>query len=174
MSHADLRIRRATVADLRELQAVARDTYLDHFARYWSPQGLADYLEREFGDASLAGSLASPAHAWLLAETVAGAVGYAKINWHRIEPASGLAGAELQKIYLRAASTGHGHGARLLAQVVALAGARGEPRIWLNVLKPNTAARRFYAAHGFATTGEVPLRSDLGDEIGKWVMIRAL
>lgn len=167
------RIRPALIDDLREVQAIGRDTYLEHFAHCWSKAGLQAFLQRDFSDEALQISLASPQHAWFLMEDGdAGTVGYAKLNWSRIEPATGVTGAELQKIYFRANATGRGYGKRLLAHVLAAARAQGEPVLWLNVLKSNADARRFYAVHGFGTIGELPFRTDLGEDIGMWVMAR--
>ena len=170
-----IRIRRALPEDLREVQAIARDTYLEHFAHIWSGDGLRSFLEREFSDTALRESLSSPGHAWFLLEAGdEGSVGYAKLNWSRIEPVTGRSGAELQKIYFRAGATGRGYGAALPTHAVAAATAEGEPMLWLNVLRNNTDARRFYAAHGFDTVGRRPFRTDLGDELGMWTMTRQL
>jgi diamine N-acetyltransferase len=119
--------------------------------------------------------LASSRHAWFLMEVdEAGVVGFAKLNWSSAEPASGATGAELQKIYFRADAAGRGYGGILLEHVVRTAAAHGEPMLWLNVLRTNIGALRFYLGHGFDTTGERPFRTDLGEDIGMWVMSRRL
>ena len=169
----DIRIRQALIADLREVQTIARDTNIEHFAHAWSGPGLQSFLQREFSDEALRASLSSPAHVWFLLEASdEGVVGYAKVNWSRIEPITGKSGAELQKIYFRASATGRRFGSALLARISAAATAAGEPMLWLNVLCSNADARRFYAAHGFETVGQMPFRTDLGEEIGMWTMIR--
>lgn len=171
----DIRIRQALTADLREVQTIASDTYIEHFAHVWSGTGLQSFLQREFSDEALRVSLSSLAHAWFLLEASdEGVVGYAKVNWSRIEPVTGKSGAELQKIYFRASATGRRLGTALLTHVVAAATAAGEPLLWLNVLCSNADARRFYATHGFETVGQMPFRSDLGEEIGMWTMVRPL
>jgi ribosomal protein S18 acetylase RimI-like enzyme len=168
-------IRRAAVDDLATVQAIGRDTYLEHFAHYWSPAGLDAFLLRDFSDDALRLSLASPRHAWFLMEADdAGAVGFAKLNWASVEPVSDETGAELQKIYFRANAVGRGFGGILLEHVLRAATANGEPSLWLNVLKTNTSALRFYRAHGFDTIGERPFRSDMGEDIGMWVLSRRL
>jgi ribosomal protein S18 acetylase RimI-like enzyme len=176
MSAVDhIRIRQALIDDLRDVQAIARNTYIEHFAHAWSGTGLQSFLQREFSDEALRASLSSPAHAWFLLEASDDSVmGYAKVNWSRIEPVTGRSGAELQKIYFSANATGRGFGTALLAHVVAAAIAEGEPMLWLNVLRSNADAHRFYAAHGFETVGQIPFRADLGEEIGMWAMIRPL
>jgi ribosomal protein S18 acetylase RimI-like enzyme len=181
LSHADMsavdhiRIRQALIDDLRDVQAIACGTYIEHFAHAWSGTGLQSFLQREFCDEALRASLSSPAHAWFLLEAGDdGVVGYAKVNWSRIEPITGRSGAELQKIYFSANATGRGFGAALLAHAVAAASAKDESMVWLNVLRSNADARRFYARHGFDAVGQVPFRTDLGEEVGMWTMIRPL
>jgi ribosomal protein S18 acetylase RimI-like enzyme len=172
---AGIRIRQAQIEDLSDVQAIACGTYIEHFAHVWSGAGLQSFLQREFSDEALRASLSSPAHAWFLLEASDdGVVGYAKVNWSRMEPVTRRSGAELQKIYFSANATGRGFGTALLTHVVAAASREGEPMLWLNVLRNNADARRFYAAHGFETAGQMPFRTDLGEEIGMWAMIRRL
>lgn len=173
-ARSNIRIRQALVDDLHEVQAIAHATYVEHFAHCWSEAGLQAFLQREFSEEVLKESLSSPRHAWFLLETDEGVVGYAKLNWSRTEPATGIIGAELQKLYFRGSATRQGHGAALLMHLVAAATAQGEPILWLNVLTTNADARRFYATHEFETIGQVPFRTDLGEDIGMWVMARKL
>lgn len=167
-------IRTARIVDLHEVQAIAHDTYRQHFAHCWSEVGLQTYLQRDFSEAALRLSLNSPEHAWFLMCTDDRTLGYAKVNWARSEAVSGASGAELQKIYFRADAVRHGHGAQLLHHIIHAATQHGEPAVWLNVLKTNESARRFYARHGFDTIGELPYRTDLGDDTGMWTMTRTL
>jgi hypothetical protein len=98
--------------------------------------------------------------------------GFAKLRLDRPVPGDATGtGVELQKIYVRRASVGSGLGAQLLAAAIDVARAAGEALIWLDVLKTNPGARRFYERHGFLVTGELPFASDL-DEQGMWVMTR--
>jgi ribosomal protein S18 acetylase RimI-like enzyme len=88
-------------------------------------------------------------------------VGFAKMNFARALPIGDGTGAELQKIYVQRSALGGGLGARLLAAVCDACAARGEPLVWLDVLKPNTRAQAFYRAHGFEEVGEIPYATDL-------------
>lgn len=169
------RIRRAGIDDVALVQAIGCDTYREHFAHCWSEAGLHAFLQRDFSEEALRHSLASPRHAWFLMEVVdADVAGLAKLNWSSVETVSGATGAELQKIYFRADAAGRGYGSTLLEHIVRTAASHGEPMLWLNVLKTNTGALRFYVKHGFDTDGERPFRSDLGEDIGMWVLSRQL
>ena len=150
-----MQIRQARPDDATWLSSLACESYAAHFASIWSPRGLAAFLRREFAPAMLLRALAAQDQAWYVAFDADGPAGFAKVNWHRTEPGSGMQGAELQKIYFLPGRTGRGLGAGLLAHVTAQAVARGEPHLWLNVLGPNQAAQRFYSRHGFERLGTV-------------------
>ena len=56
----NIRIRQALIDDLREVQTIARSTYIEHFAHAWSEMGLQSFLQREFSEEALRASLSSP------------------------------------------------------------------------------------------------------------------
>ncbi|WP_189712113.1 GNAT family N-acetyltransferase [Streptomyces phaeofaciens] len=69
--------------------------------------------------------------------------------------------AELYAIYVDAGHLGTGVGRALLQESVRLAGARGQSRLYLWVLKENAPARRFYERAGFRADGaEEPFEVD--------------
>ena len=176
MERQALTIRPAGPGDLAALQCVGEASYRDHFAGLWTPAGLATFLAADFSAAALRSSLAAPDRSlWLLAcEGLDRPVGYAKINWAAADPISGLAGAELQKIYFLGACVGKGYGRALWTRVLGCVrerSARSSARIWLDVLKSNTTARRFYERNGLRVLGELPFRTDRAD-IGLVVMAR--
>lgn len=172
-SGASLKIRTASVRDLSPIQAIGRETYLEHFPSIWSERYLEEFLRQDFSTQSLQHSLSSHDHAWLVAHDANDSlVGYAKLNWNRPEPISNRMGTELQKIYFRSHATGNGYGGMLLEFIVGMA-ARRSDMLWLDVLKSNVGAQRFYASRGFRVLGEIPFDTDLL-EIGMLVMARQL
>ena len=58
-------------------------------------------------------------------------------------------GAELQKIYFLKSAAGLGYGKQLLQFISDRAVQRGERLLWLDVLKSNANAQRFYEAVAF-------------------------
>lgn len=173
-----LTIRPAGLADVPVLARLGAETYRSHFADIWSPAALESYIEAEYGAAALQKSLAEPqVSTWLLAETPAGkTIGFAKLNWDRPLPVDWNGarpiGTELQKIYFAAEEVGAGHGAQMMAAIAALATERAT-LLWLDVLKSNAGARRFYERSGFSLIGEFPFATDFR-EIGMSVMVRRL
>jgi ribosomal protein S18 acetylase RimI-like enzyme len=170
-----LAIRDAAPGDLDRLAALGTATYREHFAALWTEAGLESFLERDFSTRALSTTLERrDAHLWLLACDADGVeVGFAKLNWARPVPGSAEPGAELQKIYLRKSAAGQGYGSVLVEHAIRRARERGEPRLWLEVLKSNQAAQDFYSRSGFAIVGEQPYHTDKY-HIGLLVMVRSL
>ena len=168
-----LTIRRADANDVDALREIGVATYYDHFAHVWSEAGIRRFVDADFSTDAIRASLAEPAqHVWLIASDAADrVVGYAKLNWETPDPILGLAGAELQKIYFRKSETGKGYGAILRDHVFALVRQRSRQRVWLDVLKINVGAQRFYEQSGFVRLGEMPFKTDLG-EVGMVIMAR--
>lgn len=164
-------IREADSRDIQALKAIGCATYREHFASIWSAAGMQQFLDQDFSSAHLQASLAArDRHLWLLAlDPQQQPIGFAKLNWVRPVPGSERCGAELQKIYLLKSQAGQGHGRRLLEEVLQRASAAGESCLWLDVLKSNSGARRFYESAGLRQIGEVPFSTDL-EQIGMWVM----
>ena len=166
-----LNIREATEADLDTLLKIGCETYREHFSAIWSAAGLQAFLDRDFSTSALGQSLqSSDSHLWLIAsDENAQIVGFAKVNWATPAPLTRETGAELQKIYFLKSAAGLGYGGQLLQHIEDRAVQRGERLLWLDVLKTNSNARRFYEAFGFQRIGEIPFRTDLS-EIGMDVM----
>ncbi|WP_248749810.1 GNAT family N-acetyltransferase [Pseudomonas sp. MWU15-20650] len=166
-----INLRKATHSDLKALHEVGCETYRQHFSMLWSPAAMQDFLDQDFSPSALSQSLELPTrHLWLLAAEGSGQViGFAKVNWSTPAPLTGVVGAELQKIYLLKSASGRGYGRQLLQFIRDEATARGEHLLWLDVLKNNADAQRFYEAFGFQRIGEIPFNTDLA-EIGMVVM----
>ncbi|AAY91840.1 GNAT family N-acetyltransferase [Pseudomonas protegens] len=164
-------IREADSRDIDTLQAIGCATYREHFAAIWSTEGMQQFLAQDFAPAPLEQSLADKhLHLWLLVlDPQQQPIGFAKLNWNRPLPDGARRGAELQKIYLLKSEAGKGYGRRLLEHVLQRASAAGEPCLWLDVLKSNSGARRFYESAGLRQVDEVPFSTDL-EQIGMWVM----
>lgn len=166
-----INIREATKADLDVLREVGCETYREHFSAIWSLAGMQGFLNQDFSPSALGKSLESSAsHLWLIASDDSGrVVGFSKVNWSTPAPLTGEVGVELQKIYFLKSEAGRGYGKQLLRFICNRAIERGERLLWLDVLKTNSNARRFYEGFGFQEIGEIPFKTDLA-EIGMVVM----
>lgn len=166
-----INIREARTADLSTLREIGCQTYREHFSEIWSSDGILDFLDQDFSPSALESSLNSLNQVWLVASDEGGkVVGFSKVNLSKPVPIIGDVGLELQKIYFLKSEAGRGYGKQLLSYIYDLAIKRGESLVWLDVLKTNSSARRFYASLGFQERGEIPFKTDMA-EIGMMVMV---
>ena len=71
-----------------------------------------------------------------------------KVIWQCNIPGSPLQGTLLKKLYLSEGTTGKNYGQLIFGEVAEMAKERGSNFLWLEVLKENTRARRFYERQG--------------------------
>ncbi len=168
-------IREATIDDFQPLRDIGIETYKEHFSDIWTATGMQNFLSNDFSACALQKSIGSPTnHCWLIAfDEEDQAVGFSKVNWSKPIPLSDQRGTELQKIYFLKSQAGKGYGKQLLQFIHDSAQNRDEGFIWLDVLKTNSNARRFYERFGFRALGEIPFSTDIA-EIGMVVMCRDL
>jgi ribosomal protein S18 acetylase RimI-like enzyme len=166
-------VRRATLADRRDLIALGRRCYTEHFAREWSAAGLERYLDAQYDEATvtrdLSGETSARYDVLTIDETL---IGFTKtIRDREVPDGTARVGLELEKIYVLASAVGRGHGAALMRRVVDVATEADARWIWLDVLRSNGAAARFYERSGFVRVAEIAFATDVR-EIGMFVMCR--
>jgi ribosomal protein S18 acetylase RimI-like enzyme len=116
---------------------------------------LRSYLDHTFGVEKIRRRLKRNRNAYWIALVDQLPVGYAKLKLS--SPTSLLAlpiVAQLQKIYVLKEFLGQGIGRPLLEAVMEHAAAEKVDALWLDVLKENERAIRFYERHGFTALGD--------------------
>jgi diamine N-acetyltransferase len=168
-------IRPGRVEDAHELGELGVRSYRDHFSDVWHPAGMDRFLAEQFARSTLTRELDHEDRMeYLLAEVEGRLVGFAKILFDRSPPTlDDERGLELQKIYFLREAAGRGLGTALLQAVIERGREAGEQMVWLDVLRSNAGALRFYERHGFVTRGSIPFATDRC-EIGMWVMTRPI
>lgn len=167
-------IRQALPADLATVREIGIASYVAHFAELWqNPQELQTFLAKDFSAEALGGSLQSSQTCWLLAYEDDTPIGFAKLNLDSLLAATATTGAELQKIYFLPGFAGRGYGEQLYAEVQRQAIEQRQTLLWLDVLKGNLAAQRFYQRQGLAIVGEDSYTS-VSQSVEMWVMAKNL
>lgn len=167
-------IRQALRHDLALVRDVGIRTYQAHFGELWHDQGELDaFLAQDFAVEALEQTLQDPDVCWLLGYEGERLVGYARLNFNSLLAPTQQTGAELQKIYFLPEYAGQGYGQRFFEQVQQRALERQQTTLWLEVLKRNTSAQRFYQRQGLSICGETCYTSAQGS-IGIWYMSKAL
>jgi ribosomal protein S18 acetylase RimI-like enzyme len=153
----DLKICPATPHNAEIIALLGRITFAETFGHLFAdhPADLGAYLDHTFAVAKIRRSLGEQDNRYWLSLLDGLPVGYAKLKYRSPTPLlPGEEPAQLQKVYVLREFLAQGIGKRLLSAVVADAARRGVHTLWLDVLKQNTRAIRFYEREGFMPLGD--------------------
>lgn len=169
MTHPTYTIRTATAQDAALLAALGERAFREAFAKDNTPENMADYVRRSFSPAIQAAELAQPGSVFILLEIEGQPAGYARLQDGSTDAAldsspawAGLRAAELVRIYLLQAFTGHRLGDALMHACLDKAREMGVQLLWLGVWEHNPRAIAFYKRWGFEQAGTHAFQ--LGDE----------
>jgi GNAT superfamily N-acetyltransferase len=166
MDETSVRIRRATVDDLRMLSIFGTRLAELHVSfddrRFVSP----DPPERVFFK-FFASQIARPDAALLIAELGATPIGYAFVRMEEesIEDLRGVS-AWLHDIFVDPEARGHGVGKKLLEASIDAARSLGSNNLMLSVSPRNGPGKRLFESMGLRTT-MIEMRIELGDSSGQ-------
>ncbi|TQI79639.1 ribosomal protein S18 acetylase RimI-like enzyme [Serratia fonticola] len=167
-------IRQALPADLTVVREVGIRSYQAHFGALWyNPDEMETFLAKDFAVAALETSLQDPLTCWLLAYEDSTPIGVVRLNFDRLLAVTSTCGAELQKIYFLPGLTGRGFGERLYRDVQQRAIDKRQKLLWLEVLKSNVSAQRFYQRQGLQIVGENRF-SSASQSVDLWYMAKNL
>lgn len=157
-----------------ELKDVGTKTYREHFSDIWSVPGIENYLSSQFNTEKILQEIKSGKTKYFLVVDMANTIGFLKLNMKKNLPNStNKKGLEIEKIYLLKGSAGTGLGTQLIDFIHDFAVQTGEKFIWLDVLKNNYKARKFYERNGFIVICELEFGTDK-EKMDMWVMKKDL
>lgn len=152
MEHS-IELKSLSESDAELLSAVALKAYCDHYLHLWYDGG-EWYKEKSFASEHLAKELADKNAMFFLVRHGGIDAGFLKLNVDAaLNEFSKKEALELERIYLNAASAGHGIGSFLLAYTFEFARSGKKKIVWLKVMDSSTEAIRFYKKHGFEICG---------------------
>ena len=154
-----------------ELAKLKADTFVEAFAEGNDPDHVRAHLAREFTAEAVKRTLEQDGSTtwWLIDDGVP--IAFLKVNRGDAQTEAGLTdGLEVEQIYVLAAHHGHGHGSRLMKQVIETARAEGYRFIWLGVWEHNRGAIEVYEHLGFVPFGDHTFR--FGNEEQRDVLMR--
>lgn len=157
MSNPDVQIRPAEPKDAEIVALLARITFTETFGYLFEEHrdDLRAYLDRTFAVDKIRRSLAEPVNRYWLGLVAGLPVSFAKLKFPSPIPLAQDGNvAQLQKIYVLREFVGRGVGKPLMEAVLSDAGSRDVDTVWLDVLKENTRAIRFYERRGFSLIGD--------------------
>lgn len=159
-----MKIYQASALHTKQLHHLGNITYRQHFSDIWSKQGLQNFLNQDFSMDSLSQSLTDPQQIWILIENEhSQVIGYAKLNLNQYQPDLKCIGMELQKIYLLKEVIGKHVAANLMQYIIEIANQNKQAYIFLEVLKTNVRAKKFYQKFAFTEQLSLDFKTDLYD-----------
>ena len=159
----NIAIRPVKQSEIKQLQDIARSTFIATYNDHNSPRNMEKYLAQNFSIEQVKREFENPECEFYFAEMDEDIVGYLKLNQGEAQTEFVIDGAvEVERIYVREQHQGKNLGKKLLDKVKELAKGRGIRTIWLGVWEHNPKAIRFYEKNGFVTFDKHVFQ--LGDE----------
>ena len=148
-------IRVAGLSDIHDLQIISRETFSETFADQNSKENLELFLNEAYSIDALTRELLNPDSTFYLLYGDNDLRGYLKVNRRAAQTEyQGEDAIEIERIYVKKQSKGHGYGKALLTKAIELSRTEILPFLWLGVWEKNLSAIRFYEKNGFTPFGE--------------------
>ena len=146
----NIRIVKASVSDLKTLQKIGKQTFIETFAYSNSDEDMQKYLQQNFSEEQLTQELNNPNSAFYFAILDDKTVGYLKINWSKAQTEQhDMQALELERIYVLNGFQGKNIGQLLHDKTLSIAKTQKSKYLWLGVWEHNSKAIRFYEKNGF-------------------------
>lgn len=144
-------IRKAGTQDLKQLQEISTETFVETFAEVNTKEDMDKYLAERLSLTQLSAELNDPGSNFYFALLNDQVIGYLKTNTGatqtELKEADGL---EVERIYVLKEFKGKNIGPLLLDKAIAIAHDQKVAYIWLGVWEENYRAIRFYEKNGFS------------------------
>lgn len=150
-----IRIRECSEADLQELIALGKKTFVDTFADVNTKEDMDLYVSSTFNNERISAELRAPGSKFYIAEENGRTVGFCKLkNSDTPDELAHLKALEIERIYALKDQVGKGVGKAMMSHCLDYA-TRGQYEVvWLGVWEHNHTAINFYKKWGFDFFGQ--------------------
>jgi len=146
----NLKIKKVTLNDLKQLQNIARQTFYETFIAVNTEENVNKYLDESFSEAKLTAELNDLNSEFYFATNNDYIIGYLKLNFGLSQTElKDHKAMEIERIYVIQEFHGKKAGQLLFDKAVEIAGQKNVEYIWLGVWEKNTRAITFYRKNGF-------------------------
>jgi ribosomal protein S18 acetylase RimI-like enzyme len=147
---SNIEITRVLLSDLKQLQIIGRQTFLETFTEGNSEENMKKYLEEGFSEDKLLLELQDPNAEFYFATSEGNVIGYLKLNLgdSQTELQDNTA-LEIERIYVLKDFHGKSVGQLLYKKAVEIAQMKKVSYVWLGVWEENPRAISFYKKNGF-------------------------
>jgi ribosomal protein S18 acetylase RimI-like enzyme len=149
-----IKIKQCALEDLRTLQEISTDTFIETFKDQNSPENLSAYLERALNLNQLEKELSNPSSQFFFVYFKNEVAGYLKVNTNDAQSEEmGDESLEIERIYIKSKFQKQGFGKYLFNKAMERAMELNKKEIWLGVWEKNKNAIAFYKKMGFVQNG---------------------
>lgn len=143
-------IRKGTISDLKTIQEISTQTFIETFAEVNTPENMDNYILENFNSVQLDAELNNPESVFYLAILDTKTIAYLKINFGNAQTEiHSFHSMEIQRIYVLKNFHGKKIGQLLLNKAIKIGQESGVDTIWLGVWKKNHKAIKFYNNNDF-------------------------
>ncbi|GAA3639273.1 GNAT family N-acetyltransferase [Lactobacillus hamsteri] len=143
-------IKNVTTDDVKELQAISRETFKKTFDAYTAPDDMARFLKEDYDTTKLINEINNPNSRFFFLMVKDEVAGYLKVNVGDAQTEDLKPNAlEVERIYLREKFQHQGLGLALIKLAEKLAREENKDYMWLGVYEKNIVAQKFYAKDDF-------------------------
>lgn len=147
-----MKLETCTLAQLKDLEKIAKQAYNDHYLYLWNDGG-KEYVQKNFDALILAEELNDLNSLFYLIFNDEKLIGFLKLNKHQaLQNYTAEDALELERIYLIKSVTGLGLGRQIVEFVVQLAETMKKKVVWLKAMESSRSVS-FYQQQGFEIIG---------------------
>ncbi|MDE7055651.1 MAG: GNAT family N-acetyltransferase, partial [Lactobacillus sp.] len=148
-------IKDVTENDVKELQAISRETFKTTFDEYTAPADMARFLKEDYATKKLLAQINNSDSRFFFLMVKDEVAGYLKVNVNSAQTENVKPNAlEVERIYLRQKFQHQGLGLVLIKLAEEIARKENYDYMWLGVYEHNLIAQKFYKKDGFTRVGQ--------------------
>ncbi len=158
-----MKLRKAGLSNLQELQDIGAKTYVPHYTHLWKPGGVDWYINRCFDLGFLRNELTDTNVEYYIVEDGGENIGMMKIVLEKPMPDSNVANAlYLEKLYFVKEWTGKGVGKKLIDLALHRAIELNRQCVWLMAMDTSAKPIAAYERAGFTVCSHTSLDDEFG------------
>lgn len=145
-----IEIKKVKLADLSDLQSIGRQTFIETFADYNTPDDMRIYIDENLSIEKLKNEVSNPNSHFYFARLNNKVIGYLKINFGQAQTEiKNKSSLEIERIYVLKDFHGKKVGQILFNKAIDIAKQAKAEYVWLGVWEKNLKAINFYRKNGF-------------------------
>jgi ribosomal protein S18 acetylase RimI-like enzyme len=169
----NIEITRVLSADVKHLQIIGKQTFLETFSEGNSEENMKKYLEEGFSQEKLLSELKDPNAEFYFAASEGYIIGYLKLNFGNSQTElKDNSALEIERIYVLKAFHGKNVGQLLYKKAIEIAHQKKVSYVWLGVWEENPRAISFYKKNGFVEFDKHIFK--LGDDLQTDIMMKLM